>query len=114
MVTRILSLTGSGVKDFLVQRVSAIILLLYVFFLLGIFCFNPPMNFLSWRLLFDLLSVKLFTLLALLSLIAHAWVGIWTVLTDYVHNAVVRGFVQILIVLAFIACIFWGIWILWS
>ncbi len=114
MVSSILSLTRSGVKDFFVQRVSAVILLLYVFFIIGIFIAYPHLTYVIWLQLFCMTWVKIFSLLALLSMIAHAWVGIWTILTDYVHNAVVRGFIQTLIIIGFIACIVWGILILWS
>ena len=114
MVSNILSLTRSGVKDFFVQRVSALILLVYVIFLLCFIWSHPNLNFFQWHNLYSSAWMKIFSLLALLSLIAHAWVGIWTVLTDYVHHAATRAVVQTLIVLAFIACIVWGIWILWS
>ncbi len=114
MVSSILSLTRSGVKDFFVQRVTALILLLYVFFMVGVILSHEHLTYLAWRNLFDRPWVTIFSFLALLSMIAHAWVGIWTILTDYVHNAVVRGLIQTLFIIGFIACIVWGIWILWS
>ncbi len=114
MVSSILSLTRSGVKDFFLQRVSAVILLIYIIFIVGVIVAHPHMTYVQWHSLFYSIWIRVFSVLALFSMIAHAWVGIWTILTDYVHNGVVRGLVQTLIIIGFIACIVWGIWILWS
>jgi succinate dehydrogenase / fumarate reductase membrane anchor subunit len=40
-------------------------------------------DYTSWRLLFDQTWMKVFTLMAALSLAAHSWIGLWSVFTDY-------------------------------
>ena len=108
------SLTRSGVSDWLVQRVSALILLAYVIFLLGFYFGHPTLDYLTWHGLFLLPAMRIFSFLTLLALLGHAWVGMWTVLTDYVKPYYLRGILQIFIILAFIACLAFGVTILWS
>ncbi|MDF2529684.1 MAG: succinate dehydrogenase [Gammaproteobacteria bacterium] len=114
MVSSITSLTLNGLKDWFVQRVSAIVLALYALFIVGFIIGHGPLQYSVWRSLFDATLMRAFTLLALFSLIAHAWVGVWTVLTDYVQCRLIRGTVQVFTIIGFFACIVWCIKILWS
>ena len=114
MVDQITSLTKSGMKDWLLQRVSAVILAVYVFFLLGFFVSHPGVDYLQWKTLFSSVWMKSFTFLAMLSLIAHSWVGVWTIFTDYIKCSIGRGFLQIIVVLMFIAYLAWCMQILWG
>jgi len=84
-VTNVTSLTRSGLSDFLVQRVTAVILALYTFCVLGFFLVTSEV---SHAELVDYLGhpvMKVFSILAVLSLAAHAWIGMWTVGTDYIR-----------------------------
>lgn len=108
------SLTSSGLRDWLIQRISAVILGLYVIFLAIYFVTHSHISFEQWQTLFANPWMRIFSLLALLSLAAHSWVGIWTVLTDYVKPIYIRLILEILMVIALIAYIVWGIEILWK
>lgn len=90
MVRSITNLSRSGISDWLIQRVSAVLLALYTFFLLGFFLATPDVTYDIWRQLFSTFWVKIFTLVTLLALVGHIWVGMWTVATDYLKNAWVR------------------------
>ena len=114
MLTQITSLTRNGLKDWLLQRVSAIILTLYLIFILGFIVGHYPISFQEWYSLFHHTGMKAFTILALLALIVHSWVGVWTVLTDYVPNKPLQGLLIILMGLSFVAYFVWAISILWS
>ncbi len=114
MVTQVTSLGRTGLSDWLIQRVSAIVLAVYTLFLLGFFILYSPMQFEEWRALFTYNSVRLFTLLALLCLMLHSWVGIWTVVTDYIKCAYLRLGIQTLVIIGLILMFAWGIQILWS
>ena len=114
MVTSSSNLTRNGVKDWVIQRFSAIVLAVYAIF---IFCFilsHPGISYATWVGFFHNIWIKWFTVLAVLSLIAHAWVGIWTVLTDYVHCAYARASLMIIFVLAFLFYLLWVFEILWG
>ena len=75
---------------------------------------HSVINFELWHGLFAHFSMRFFSLLTLLALLAHAWIGVWTILTDYVKCAYLRGTLQIVIIIAFLACLVWGIQIFWS
>lgn len=90
MVTSITSLSRSGLLDWLMQRVSAVVLAAYSVFLFGFFVTTSEVTFEVWQALFANFWVKIFTLATLLSLVGHIWVGMWTIATDYVKNAWTR------------------------
>ena len=83
MVANAATLGRSGVHDYIIIRVAGINLALYAMFLLGFFLTND-VNYLSWKSLFSNLGMQVFTILTLLSLLAHVWIGLWQVLTDYI------------------------------
>lgn len=113
MVETATSLGRSGLQDWLIQRITAIILAIYTVFLIIYFVTHPTLQYEQWRALFDFNLMKYSSLLALLSLILHAWIGIWTVITDYIKPLLLRLSIQIIIMLALLACFVWGIQIIW-
>ena len=108
------ALTRSGLKDWFVQRISAIIILLYaIFAIIAVICVSHQANSdYSWAVLFSNMWVKVFTILAFISLIAHAWVGMWTIFTDYVKCAWASAFLQVTAIIGYLACFIWLICIL--
>lgn len=114
MVTNITSLGRSGLSDWLLQRVSAVILALYTLFIVGYLLFNPGLDYAAWSGLFSQTWMRIFSLLAFVALAAHAWVGLWTVTTDYLKSTGVRVAVQLIIILAIFVFLVWGITVLWG
>jgi succinate dehydrogenase / fumarate reductase membrane anchor subunit len=108
-----MSLTSNGLHDWLVQRFSAIILAIYFLVLVGFFLLHPALDFTTWQGFFAQMWMQIFTLIVLLSLFVHAWVGIWTVLTDYIYPASMRLIMQALVIFLLIIYFFWGVEILW-
>lgn len=114
MVNNATSYSGSGLRDWLLQRVTAVVLAVYTLFMLGYIVSHHHIDYTAWRHFFAYRDVKVFTLLALLSLAVHAWIGIWTVLTDYVKVTFIRVSLEIIVALGLLIYLFWGIDILWS
>jgi len=114
MIHSITNLTRSGLKDWFVQRISALILVVYILFLVGYLLGHPSVDYSSWKALFLCGWMRCFTLLAMLSLIAHAWIGMWTIFTDYIQCSVLRGLIQIIVVIALLLYLVWMIAILWG
>lgn len=112
-VNSVTNLGRSGVFDWLIQRVTAYVLALYTLFLLGFMVFSD-VNYETWSALFGQTWFRIFTLLALLSLGAHAWVGLWTVTTDYIKAMAPRFLVQAVCGLTMFVYVVWGIQILWG
>ncbi len=119
MVTAVTSFGRSGLSDWLVQRVSAVILLAY-FTTLG-FAIGGGVEYAEWKALFEQTWMRIFSLMAILALAAHAWIGIWAVLTDYLTERlmgtkgnVLRLTFQIGASLLIFVYVVWGIQILWG
>ena len=121
MVTSVTSLGRSGVSDWLLQRVSAVVLLAYTLFIVGYMLLTPELDYSQWQALFDQLWMRIFSLMTLISIVAHAWIGLWVVLTDYLIERaigskalVLRLLAQVVLALVAVAYTLWGIEIIWG
>jgi succinate dehydrogenase / fumarate reductase, membrane anchor subunit len=114
MVKNMTSLTGNGLRDWLIQRVTARLLLVYVLILTVFFILNPHPDFESWHGLFSHMWMKVISILFFLSLILHAWIGLWSVLTDYIKSYVLRMVLEVLMIVGLLACFIWSIIIIGS
>lgn len=103
-------LTGSGSRDWVVQRISAVVLAVYSLVMLAWFLTHQP-TFELWQGFMLSLPMRLFTLLTVLALVGHAWVGMWTVLTDYFKSNGLRFVLQSAMILAVLVYLFWGVMI---
>ena len=104
---------GKGLRDWLIQRFTAVFLAAYALFLF-IYCFAQPVTYNEWNLLFSNPWMQVSTLFALISMAFHAWIGLWTILTDYVKPLLLRYFLQGVILFVLFGYIVWGIFILWG
>ena len=114
MVDSIATVGRNGVHDYILLRASAIILMLYVFLLAGFFIVTPEVTYSAWHGFFSCMSVKIATLLTVLALVVHAWIGIWQVLTDYVKPAFLRGSLQFIFSVTLLAYLAAGLIIVWG
>lgn len=85
MVTNVTSFSRSGLADFVIQRVTAVILALYTLCVVGFFLSAPELSHASLTNYFGGSLMKVFSTLAVFATIAHAWIGMWTVGTDYIR-----------------------------
>ena len=119
MVTSVTSFCRTGLSDWLIQRVTSLVLLAY-FIVIG-YQLLGSVDYTSWRSLFDQTWMKVFTLMAALSLAAHSWIGLWSVFTDYLTERmlgpkgnVIRLLSQLGASLALVGYVIWVIVIIWS
>ena len=115
MVTSVTSLTGNGFKDWWIQRATAIYFFAYSLFLFGFLVMHRPLEFSQWQGLFDCRGFKIATIVALLSLCLHTWIGIWTVTTDYLNQCTALRFsVQLAVMLLLFGEFIYGLMIVWG
>jgi succinate dehydrogenase / fumarate reductase membrane anchor subunit len=114
MVNNIATVGRNGVHDFILIRASAIILTLYTLLIAGFFVVTPDVTYDAWHSFFGLMSVKIATLLAVLSVVIHAWIGIWQVLSDYIKPAFLRGSLQFFFSVTLLAYLAAGFLIVWG
>lgn len=103
----------SGFRDWLAQRVSAVLLAIYTIFLVIYLLVNRPLSYAALHNLFHHLSMKMATVVILLSILWHAWIGLWTVFTDYVKNRPTRLLLETIVCLLLIVYLAWTAEILW-
>jgi len=114
MVTSITSFGRSGLYDWMFQRVTAVVLLAYTVFIVGYLLMNPELTYGQWHDLFTGTAMRVFTLLALLSMAAHAWIGMWSISTDYIKPTGPRFLFQAACGLLTFIYVVWGVQILWG
>ena len=100
---------ASGLRDWKIQRLTAVVLAAY----LAYFCYQlqavHPHSSEAWRALMQAPIMQISTTLALVALLWHAWIGVWTIVTDYVKPLALRVVVLALIVVALCAEGVWGL-----
>lgn len=114
MVTSITSFGRSGLYDWMIQRVTAVVLMVYTIFMIGYLLMNPSLDYEQWKTLFDGTAMRIFSLLAILSFAAHVWIGVWSVSTDYIKATGMRFMFQSATGLLTFIYVTWGIQILWG
>jgi len=102
-----------GLKDFLAQRVTAVIMAVYTIVLLAAFLLSKDTSYQSWAGLFANQWMKMLTFLAFVSLTYHAWIGVRDIWMDYVKPVAVRLTLQVLTILWLVGCAGYAAQILW-
>ncbi|WP_272692971.1 succinate dehydrogenase membrane anchor subunit [Providencia sp. PROV164] len=113
MVSNASALGRTGIQDWLLIRASAIIIVLYVIYIVGFVAIND-ITYEVWRGFFASSVTKVFTILTLFSILVHAWIGMWQVLTDYVKPLVIRLVLQLAIVVGLLAYLIYGTIVVWG
>lgn len=103
-----------GVRDWLVQRVTAVLMVLFTLALLAQVIFSSgPISYELWAGIFSSQWMKVLTLSVFIALAWHAWVGVRNVWMDYVKPAGLRLVLQSLTIVWLVGCTGWGIQVLW-
>ncbi|HLF66112.1 MAG TPA: succinate dehydrogenase, hydrophobic membrane anchor protein [Gammaproteobacteria bacterium] len=113
MIETSTSLSSNGLKEWLLQRVTAVFIGIYTLFLAVYFLSHPGLAYDQWHALFANDWMRTATLVVVLSVSVHAWLGLWIVITDYVKPWCVRLLVEVLVALALLSFLLWGFEILW-
>jgi succinate dehydrogenase / fumarate reductase membrane anchor subunit len=103
----------TGLRAWLVQRLSALFMLGFLVFLLMHFLFDPPRSYLAWHDWVRSRGVSLSALIFFAALLLHAWVGLRDVVLDYVRPAAARVAVFALLSLVLTAQGLWVARMLW-
>ncbi len=114
MVTSVTNLGRSGLSDWLIQRVTAVIVAAFSFVMLGFFITHPDLQYADWYNFMSSTSMRIFTLISLLAISGHAWVGLWTIATDYLKPTGIRFLFQAACALALFVYFAWAVQILWG
>ena len=114
MVERIVTGAHYGLRDWLVQRITAVMIAAYTLFMAGYLVLHPNLDYNVWTGLFSNQVMRSFSLLFLLAVFAHAWIGVRDVVMDYVKSAGIRLAIYVVVILALLLYVIWSVQILWG
>jgi succinate dehydrogenase / fumarate reductase membrane anchor subunit len=112
VVKRVIVGAHYGTRDWLAQRITAVVMAVYTIFALAVFA-STPSTYEAWKALFAQGWMRIATLLFMASLAWHAWVGVRDILMDYVQHDGLRLALQVATVLLLAGYAGWAIEILW-
>ena len=114
MILQLLTHKYPGMRLWLSQRLTALVMAAYIVLLLVLLVIMKPTGFVAWHAFASPVWFKLATLLFFMCLFVHAWLGVADVLKDYVFNKTLRAYMQIAVDIALVAYLFWLMFILWN
>ena len=113
MVKRTVVGAHYGMRDWLAQRLTAVVMAAYSLVLAVVLMRGEPITYPVWRDLFAQGWMRVATLVFAVSLVWHAWVGTRDILMDYVKPDGLRLALQVFTVLLLAAYLGWTIQVLW-
>lgn len=103
-----------GLRDWLLQRITAVIMVLWTLFMLGLLVWCPPQSWTDWKQLFSGNFVRPLTLLFIGAVLYHAWIGVRDIWMDYIQSTALRLTLQSATALVLIFYFIWSVSILWG
>ena len=113
MVNRVLVGAHYGLKDWIIQRATAIIMALYTVIFFAVMVVVAPDSFAAWRGIFANGLMKFATFLFFVSLFYHAWIGVRDIWMDYIKPDGLRLLLMIATAAALVGYSGWAAQILW-
>ncbi len=101
-----------GLRDWLLQRLTAIYLGGFLVYLLVHFLLQPQHSFQQWHDWVTHPVMVIAIALFILAVLIHGWVGMRDVVLDYVHTISLRLTILSLIGLTLISCGLWALRVL--
>ena len=103
-----------GLRGWIVQRASAVVMLVYTFFSLVILATMPKFDYAGWKALWSMSGMRYATAAFVVAVLLHAWIGLRNVFMDYVHPTGLRFALYIVVVVALVMYGAWAARILWG
>lgn len=101
------ALSRRGFYDWIAQRVSAVLIGLYTIFIVAFLFTHSPLDYSVWKNLFSCVVMKMATFVVLVAVLWHAWIGLWTVFTDYVKCGCLRLALEIGVIILLLSYMAW-------
>ncbi|MCR5865318.1 MULTISPECIES: succinate dehydrogenase, hydrophobic membrane anchor protein [Aquincola] len=102
-----------GLRDWLSQRVTAVLMGLFTVILLVQVLMPGELGYDRWSGIFAQQWMKALTFVVIVSLLYHVWVGIRDVWMDYVKPVGLRLGLQVATIAWLVGCAGWAVQVLW-
>jgi succinate dehydrogenase / fumarate reductase membrane anchor subunit len=113
LVKRVVVGAHYGLRDWLAQRVTAVVMAVYSVVLVAVLLGSEPLTYAVWREIFAQGFMRVATLVFAASVAWHMWVGVRDILMDYIQPAGLRLALQVAVILVIAAYLGWAVEILW-
>lgn len=114
MVNRHLTGAHYGLRDWLVQRLTAVVILVFAVALVAFLLLASGASFDGWKALLGSTWVKVLFTLSMLALLWHAWIGMRDIWMDYIKPAGIRVLMHTLTVLWLVGSLIYMIKVVWG
>jgi succinate dehydrogenase / fumarate reductase, membrane anchor subunit len=103
-----------GLRDWLAQRVTAVLMALFTLVVLAQVIFSSgPIGYDKWAGIFSSQWMKVLTFSVIVAMLYHVWVGVRDIWMDYVKPVSVRLSLQVFSIVWLVGCAGWAIQVLW-
>ena len=102
-----------GSRDWLSQRVTAVLMALFTVVLVVQLLLPGEMGYYKWAGIFAPQWMKFLTFVVIIALAWHAWVGVRDIWMDYVKPAGIRLALQVFTLVWLLGCAGWAIQVIW-
>ena len=113
MVKRLVVGAHYGIKDWLIQRITAAYMALYTVIFAFAALTLPAMTYEHWQALFSGRLMQFLTFLFFASLCYHAWIGVRDIWMDYIKPLGIRIALHVATALVLIGYPAWVARVLW-
>jgi succinate dehydrogenase / fumarate reductase membrane anchor subunit len=103
-----------GLGDWLLQRLTAVVMALYTVAFAACVLMQPPATYEAWKAMFSGAFFRLATMFFFAALLYHAWVGMRDIVMDYVKPTAIRLGLQSIIGGVLLMYLIWAATILWA
>ena len=103
-----------GLSDWLLQRLTAVVMAGYTVFVVVALVMHRPMNYAAWRSIFSEMWFQVGTMLFVGALLYHAWVGMRDILMDYLRSTSIRLTAEFAVAFVLLFYLVWTAGILWG
>ena len=110
---RIVTGASYGLRDWMAQRVTAVLMALYTVVLLVQVIFGGPVDYYRWSSIFSQQWMKFLTFVVIIAILYHVWVGVRDIFMDYIKPVGVRLGLQLFAIVYLVGCAGWAIQVLW-
>lgn len=113
MIERKLTGAHYGLRDWAMQRITAVLMLIYTVFFLAVVILLPS-DYASWQAFFAQTWVRLVTQIFVIALALHAWVGIRDLWMDYIKPFGQRLTLHVATIVWLVGCVVYSVKVIWG
>ncbi len=103
-----------GLRDWLAQRVTGVLMALFTFIVLAqVLLVKGKIGYEQWAGIFSAQWMKTLTFCVIIALLYHAWVGMREIFMDYIKPVAWRLPLQVFAIVWLLGCAGWALQVLW-